>query len=289
MFLTSIKLIIHEGLGVPKYDLTKIKIPKQPTVLCVNHIVPDIKKYGNRRYILLLLEPDVIFSVKQYVIHNHRNFYAILTFQEEILSSCPNAVPFLFGTTWIPREIYMSPIITNKEFKVSSLTGAPYKQISKRTITTPGWTLRYSLYKRQMEITIPSVFFRSSHNAIPPIGNNPLLTESKIPLFDTFQFSIVIENSRQKHYFTEKLCDCLLMRTIPIYYGCPNISSYFDTRGWILLESDDPTECIEKINSLTESHYDLYRPIIEWNANRCLVYADIYTNINRALSQVPGY
>jgi hypothetical protein len=62
---------------------------------------------------------------------------------------------------------------------------------------------------------------------------------SKIEIFETYMFSIVIENSRQIHYFTEKIIDCLLTKTIPIYYGCPNISDYFDTSGWIILETRD--------------------------------------------------
>ena len=41
-------------------------------------------------------------------------------------------------------------------------------------------------------------------------------------------FSIAIENSRNGCYFTEKILDCFTTRTVPIYWGCPDIGDYFD-------------------------------------------------------------
>ena len=46
-------------------------------------------------------------------------------------------------------------------------------------------------------------------------------------------FSIVIENSIESDYFTEKLLDCFLTGTIPIYVGTKTTSEYFDTDGII--------------------------------------------------------
>jgi len=43
-----------------------------------------------------------------------------------------------------------------------------------------------------------------------------------------YQFSIAIENSIEEDYFTEKLTDCILTDTTPIYYGCPNIQRFFN-------------------------------------------------------------
>ena len=49
-----------------------------------------------------------------------------------------------------------------------------------------------------------------------------------------YRYSIVIENSREHGYFTEKLVDALLCRTVPIYWGAPDIETYFDMRGMIV-------------------------------------------------------
>ena len=83
-------------------------------------------------------------------------------------------------------------------------------------------------------------------------------------MFLDYQYSIAIENSRQTHYFTEKLLDCLLTKTIPIYYGCPNIAEYFDTRGWILLETADINEFVYKVHNFLPK-YEHFMETIEHN------------------------
>jgi hypothetical protein len=52
------------------------------------------------------------------------------------------------------------------------------------------------------------------------------LVNKKDGLID-YKFSIAIENCAEEGYFTEKLTDCILTDTTPIYYGCSNIQNYF--------------------------------------------------------------
>ena len=42
-----------------------------------------------------------------------------------------------------------------------------------------------------------------------------------------YKYTIAIENSKEKGYFTEKLTDGLLTKCIVFYWGCPNIFEYF--------------------------------------------------------------
>jgi hypothetical protein len=49
-----------------------------------------------------------------------------------------------------------------------------------------------------------------------------------------YRYSVIIENVKEPDYFTEKLFDCLLCGTLPIYLGAPNIGDYFDVAGMIL-------------------------------------------------------
>ena len=44
--------------------------------------------------------------------------------------------------------------------------------------------------------------------------------------FKNYKYSLCLENSSEKYYFTEKFTDCILSWTIPIYYGCSNIDKY---------------------------------------------------------------
>lgn len=42
-----------------------------------------------------------------------------------------------------------------------------------------------------------------------------------------YKYHIVIENSSSDYYWTEKLADCYLAETYPIYHGCTNIQKFF--------------------------------------------------------------
>lgn len=60
----------------------------------------------------------------------------------------------------------------------------------------------------------------------------------KSPTIYPYMFSVVVENAQYPDYFTEKITDCFAGFTIPVYWGCPTISKFFDERGIIKLTDD---------------------------------------------------
>jgi hypothetical protein len=68
-------------------------------------------------------------------------------------------------------------------------------------------------------------------------------------------FSIVMENATYANMFTEKITDCLMTGTIPIYYGISNIGDYFDTNGIIILDDNFKIE---------ELSFELYQSKLEY-------------------------
>ena len=67
-------------------------------------------------------------------------------------------------------------------------------------------------------------------------GFNEIL-DKKQGLSD-YCFSIVVENATYPNMFTEKITDCFVTGTIPIYYGMNNIGDFFDKDGIIELTDD---------------------------------------------------
>jgi hypothetical protein len=121
-------------------------------------------------------------------------------------------------------------------------------------------------------------------------GNNPILKDDyKLNCVQHAQFHLVIENCKLENYFTEKLTDALSTKTIPIYYGCSNITDFFDTTGWIILDSLDFNDFLKKISVIDDKYYMKYCDIIEKNFIKVQKYNDIINNINRALEQIPDY
>jgi hypothetical protein len=62
-----------------------------------------------------------------------------------------------------------------------------------------------------------------------------------------YDYSICIENSREVNYVSEKIVDCFLTGTIPIYLGCPNIEEIYDSRSYHCIDATDPVSSIESI------------------------------------------
>ena len=85
-----------------------------------------------------------------------------------------------------------------------------------------------------------------------------------------YAFSLAIENnvSRDDYYFTEKLVECIITGTIPIYYGCPNISKFFDIRGIITFNSQEELDFI--LNNLSEDKYKSMLKYAKENFNTAL-------------------
>ena len=235
-----------------------------------------------QKHIYLQVEPNAVCCFRDFILNNWRRFKYIITYDEILLSSLPNAIKYVWGTTWIQRDNYINIDISLKKFRISSLVGGK--------ALAPGHTVRHELYDRQKEFAhFPLAVYISTYGKpLPDIWNNVLLPNGdKINLFKEFQFSITIENSQQKNYFTEKLVDCLITKTIPIYWGCPNISEYFDTTGWIIFTNINDLK--QKLSLLDESYYSKYTDVINKNYETAKLYTDVYENINRAIRTIPNW
>ncbi len=76
--------------------------------------------------------------------------------------------------------------------------------------------------------------------------------ENKYDALAPYKYSIAIENNVHNGYFTEKLTECFLSDTMPIYYGCPNLNEYFDTESMLIIDIDDYKKSIDEIERLLE-------------------------------------
>jgi hypothetical protein len=281
--------IIHSSW----FDKNKyIKHIPQPSCIIVDNIYYLSDSLPN---IFIYVEPKTIYDISNYLIENYNKYHTIFTYDEDVLKKCPNARKYIYGTSWIKNTYngtvwvendYCNDInISKKEFKISNLAG------TKLINNSEGHKFRQVIHHNQEKLkAYPITFFRSynQHPHIKDYGNNPFLisdkgSHNKELLFDTFQFAIIIENSKQVNYFTEKIVDCLITKTIPIYWGCPNISDFFDTTGWIILDTIDIDKLYQKLKILNNKYYNEYFNFIEKNYELAKQYADLYNNINNSI------
>ncbi len=140
------------------------------------------------------------------------------------------ALPWYINKTY-DQLISMPP--ANKTKKLSWVVG--------NADDLPGHAKRYALLKAIQEGRAFDIELFG--RAIRPIND-------KWDALAPYQYSLAIENSSSSDYWTEKVADCFLARTIPIYHGCINLSDYFPKESFIWIDINDPKACIKKIKKI---------------------------------------
>lgn len=247
----------------------------------INHIdfslfvdaVPESQQELSSINILVLQEPNEYFGLHDYAIQNKDLFTFILTWNSKVLNNCDNAIYLPFGHTWFKPDQYEKQ--HKKEFKVAHLCG--------KLLKTYGHSLRHELLARENEVKIPTKFF----DVYGDRHNLEDARKGKEKVFGDVMFGVAIENTSHNGYFTEKLLDCFLLKTIPVYWGCPDVGKLFHAEGVVQFTNVD--EFVEKANELTEDFYNSRIGFIEENYKLALKYVEYEETIYRALVEVFTY
>lgn len=194
------------------------------------------------------------------VVANHKKFDLILTSHEYVLEKCSNAKLFLFGSGWVPPI----PDNSQKDFTLSFLCG------SKQSL--PGHKLRHEVLKNSDYFT--GSYKKQFYYSYPSGKKQDTLYPA--------MFSIIIENTQHRNYFTEKIVDCLLSKSIPLYWGCPNITDYFDGKG--IIKFSNVNDLIAKANILSPEIYYSKLDIIESNFKIAVKYKDFHKRVSEEIS-----
>ena len=194
----------------------------------------NVDNFANKKIYGWLIEPPTLIPKQyEYAINNQDKFYKIFTYDKNLLK-ISNKFEFLpIGGCWIEekdRKIY------EKNKLVSTI-------ISAKT-QLEGHKLRHKVAKNINKVDL----FGSTYNNLP----------QKIDALKEYMFSIVIENEKMDYLFTEKIIDCFVTGTIPIYWGCPSIGDFFDTKGILTFNKiEELKEIIQNIS------IDFYKKNIE--------------------------
>jgi hypothetical protein len=97
----------------------------------------------------------------------------------------------------------------------------------------------------------------------------------KIELFKTCKFGIAFENSTNEDYVTEKIYDCYLANTVPIYFGPKNVSNDFNPESYINVSDFKTTKDLINHISYLMDNEDAYMEIL--NKKRVTKWVD-YTS-----------
>jgi hypothetical protein len=268
----------HSPFGIPgnffiseKYNVKVVIDPNKNYF--TNQIINDRNKYEK----LLLIhgcEPPLLNDISSLIINKSSYFDKIYSYSNEVLEKCNNSEIFNFGSCWV---------LTNKDGNKCDL-----KKDYDNIFTTEK-SFQVSFIKSGKSF-LPGHKFRS---VLEPVirkkYNFDLFYPSNIPnkkdLFTNSMFHVVVENSQFDNYFTEKIIDCFMSYTIPIYWGCPNINNFFNPNGIITFNTPEELENI--LNNLSEKdYYDRLEALKENYQISYDKYAFFFDKVNDMISKI---
>jgi len=176
---------------------------------------------------LIISEPKCVHQryYKLLPLWRHK-FHKIFTNYTYLSNKYSNVTSIPIAYTWIKET-------ANTEHKKDKLISI----IASKKWKHPGHKLRHKVID-----SLPEGSCDFLGRAYKPFVN-------KSDGLSPYMYSIVIENCQEVDYFTEKIVDCFICRTVPIYWGAGNISDHFDDKGILSFQTiDELHSVLEKIS-----------------------------------------
>jgi len=178
---------------------------------CLNH-----PKTDSKIHIAWLLEPPIIKPyIYDYIRKNFEKFDLILTCDESLLSISPKFKLFPPAGTWVyPKDWFVYEKTKNVSIIASEKNYAP------------GHIYRHQIidwYKNKFDFVC---------------GRGYKKIDYKLEALKDFRYTFTMENCILSTYFTDRVIECFLTGTIPIYWGTTNITRYFNEDGIIFIPDD---------------------------------------------------
>lgn len=257
---------ITDNSQLSEYDL-KIKVLIEPDNGYFHRVDNDRRQY-DKLILFNGMEPFEINNIRDNIIKHQSYFDKIYSYDDVVIDNCNTAESYAFGSCWvltdkdgnrIQKDSDFEDFYTtdNKTFKVS------FVKSGKNQL--PGHQLRHN---------IPNLLLNRNFDVMFP----QYRIDWKGDLFIDSMYHIAVENTQHRNYFTEKIIDCFTSKTIPIYWGCPNIGEYFNTDGMILFENLE--ELDKSLSNLSLDFFNERLSIIEENYEKAKEYAFFFSKLD---------
>lgn len=277
-----VKKLINKGYEVHTLDVyIKKRIKPQ---ICVFLDIPKINinkiyDFSHTKKVVLIREPEMI-SKRNYDLTLHRQFDYLFTWKNSLIDN--KKYFYLHGA-----KINMNKRIKKDnlyERKLCCLINSNLKS----NLDGESYSKRYSFirwfeknHKTQFDLygykwNKKNILFFGRNIYLPSLFSSKLHTykgetPNKIETLSNYKFSICFENtSSEPDYISEKIFDCFLANTVPIYLGSPNVSNLLPKNTFIdyrefnskqalfnfiyTMSKEDYAKYIKGINSFIESN-----------------------------------
>jgi hypothetical protein len=223
----------------------------------------------NGRTLLVLNEPEY---VRSYAPEYLRQFDWIATWRDDIPAS--NVIRAYCMDGWWLKRTYDH--LKNDRIEKSGLISV----VSSDKSSIPEHRRRFAFINRLIG------HFKDRLTVYGSLNGN--YCHDKYSALAPYQYSIAIEAASFPDYWTEKIADCFLTETMPLYFGCPNITDYFDRNSFIAIDLDDYQSSIRAIEEALETDaYGRNRERIVAAKHQILDEWQVFPHLVRILEKLP--
>lgn len=227
--------------------------------------------------LLITMEPS---SVKLYGASFLRQFGVVLTSQEPWAIRQPHAIYSQAGLRWY----YGIGKDTVRDYDALVAMPPPEKSAAISTVCSSkqqGHTLHRKRYQ----------FIQWLREQLPEMevfGHGVRFIDDKADAVDTYRCHIAIENHIATHHWTEKLADCYLGWSLPIYHGCPNAAEYFPEDSFVPIDIKNPDAALIAIRAaMAPGEYERRLPAIHEARRRVLEEYNLFAVLSRMIEARP--
>ena len=219
----------------------------------------NIKNASAKKYAVLLesqvIIPHIYSKAKKNIAYLNDNFVKVFTYSPELLDKLSNSEFIPAGGVWYGTDLWGGAAVeyADKNKLISMVA-------SNKSMC------RMHIYRKQVaKHLIPN----DNVDVMGKVVNRYVSCED---IYRDYMYSIVIENTIEPFYFTEKNLNCFASRTVPIYIGASRIKDFFNSDGIIQIE-DLSIEAIDRaLKQCSDKDYWSRRDAIDDNFNRVKKY-----------------
>ena len=248
------------------FNITYDKLRDNNITYFIRDGIYKVDEVQSKIKVALLTEcrPFDIQGRYNFVEDNSQKFDYVVSYDDQLIEKLPDKIcPTPEGGTWV------WPAHLQRVYKKKKLCS----YVVSDKYTTKEQKLRVDLlkyfYQNRDHYKNLGLYGRG-HNPFPE--NHDYEFDGKSMILKDYAFSITLENWVQDNYFSEKIMDCFMLGTVPIYMGARKILDYFDPAGIIVVNSID--EILKELDNLSFERYEKMMPAVKENFQRCKKHID---------------
>lgn len=194
-----------------------------------------------------------------------KDFDLIFTYDEELLATLPNArfVPLVAQPCLL--GIAESEFFSEQNLQLSKSNNVMMVASAKRLCGLHD--LRIQVAETVRDSKLGDTFGSFD-------GGN--YVDNLYGLLKKYRYAIMLENDITSYFFSERLINCFLTMTVPIYLGATKLHEFFNTDGIIQITPKDAQNIAAVLKQCSEQDYESRLSAILYNHEEAKKYINVY-------------